>query len=70
MKGFFTCVLGGLIGIMGGLALKLLLPSGLFLGVGIICSVVLFTDIVMSVGDIIRDRRRRKESVNRESQGK
>lgn len=70
VKIFLVSALGGLIGIMGGLALKLLLPSGLFLGVGIICSVVLFTDIVMSVGNIIRDRRRRKESVNRESQGK
>ena len=70
VKIFLVSVLGGLIGIMGGLALKLVLPGWLFLGVGIICSVVLFTDIVMSVGDIIRDRRKRKEEVNRESQGK
>ena len=69
MKIFLLSLLGGAMG-AAAITLKLLLPSGLFLGVGIICSVVLFTDIVMSAGDIIRDRRKWKEDMNRESQGK
>lgn len=70
MKDFLLSLIGGAVGAAAAITLRMLLPSGLFLGVGIICSVVLFTDIVMSVGNIIRDRRKRKEDVNRESQGK
>ena len=70
MKDFLRTMLGGAVGAAAAITLRALVPSGLFLDVGIICSVVLFTDIVMSAGDIIRDRRKRKEDVNRESQGK
>lgn len=70
VKIFLVSVLGGLIGIMGGLALKLMLPGWLFLGVGTICSVVLLIDIVLCAGSILMERRRRKEGRNRESQGK
>lgn len=61
-------MLGGLIGAVGGLVLNMLLPDWLLVGIGMVCSTVLLIEFGMWVGSMIRERR--KERVNRESQGK
>lgn len=61
MKNFLLALFGGLIGSAAAMALRVLLPWWMYLGIGVVCCVAILIEIVALGFCIVRNERRMKE---------